>query len=100
MYIDLTGGAVNEMPHYDYGNQHQPQHGEYGKPHYESAYPMGNMPNYGGGQQGQQGYPGQQQHGGMQYGGQQGYPGQPQGNMQIQEPEQKSSKCCGICVVM
>jgi hypothetical protein len=92
MYIDLTGGAVNEMPAYHY-QQHEPQHAQYGKPHYESAYPMGNAPNYGGGG----GYPGQQQ---MQYAGQSSYPGAPQQQMQVQEPKQKESKCCGLCVVM
>lgn len=97
MYIDLQGNNVDSMPHFEYP-QHQPQHQNYGKPHYESAYPMGNMPNYGGG------YPGQQHQQQMQYGGQSGYPGQPQQNMQIQEPQQQqqSIKCCGIsvCVVM
>lgn len=100
MYIDLQGGQVNQMPSYDYQQHHQPQHNDYGKPHYETAYPMGNAPNYSyaqaaGGHHG--GYDGQPQ---MQYGGQSGYPGQPQQPMQMQEPQQKESKCCGLCVVM
>ncbi|KAK4508380.1 hypothetical protein PRZ48_002118 [Zasmidium cellare] len=100
MYIDLQGGQVNQMPSYDYQQHHQPQHNDYGKPHYETAYPMGNAPNYSyaqaaGGHHG--GYDGQPQ---MQYGGQSGYPGQPQQPMQVQEPQQKESKCCGLCVVM
>nr|POE80884.1 smr domain-containing protein [Quercus suber] len=41
MYIDLQGGAVHQLPAYDYGSQHQPQHQGYGQPHYETAYPMG-----------------------------------------------------------
>lgn len=95
MYINLQGGPADSVPHYDYQQHQQPQHENYGKPHYESAYPMGNMPNYGGG------YPGQQQQQQqMQYGGQSGYPSQPQQNMQIQEPQQQGSKCCGLCVVM
>ncbi|EGP91547.1 unnamed protein product [Zymoseptoria tritici ST99CH_1A5] len=92
MYIDLQGGAVHQMPAYHY-QQHEPQHSQYGKPHYETAYPMGNTPNYGNGG----GYPGQQP---MQYAGQTNYPGAPQQQMQVQEPSKKESSCCGLCVVM
>jgi len=99
IYIDLGqgghGGQPPQMPHFDYGKQHQPQHAQYGQPHHTTAYPMSG------------GYPGQQQ---MQYGGQQQHhqqqqQHQPQQQMQYQEPEgQKDEgiKCCGIkiCVVM
>jgi DNA-nicking Smr family endonuclease len=104
IYIDLRqgghGGAPPQMPHFDYGKQHQPQHAQYGQPHHTTAYPMSG------------GYPGQQQQPQMQYGGGQQQQqqhgqqhGQPQQQMQYQEPEgQKDEgiKCCGIkiCVVM
>ncbi|KAK4634104.1 Smr domain-containing protein [Fulvia fulva] len=104
MFIDLSGGHGQQMPSYDYQQHHEPQHQNYGKPHYETAYPMGNNPQYGYAQAAG-GYGGQQQ---MQYGGQQqqqhgGYPGRPQQNMQVQEPEQDQGiKCCGIkiCTIM
>lgn len=102
IYIDLRGGGQHgapQMPAFDYGKQHQPQHAQYGQPHHETAYPMSG------------GYPGQQQQ--MQYGGgqqqqhhqQQQQHHQPQQQMGYQEPEgQKDEgiKCCGIkiCVVM
>lgn len=101
IYVDLKqgggghGGPPN-MPAFDYGKQHQPQHAQYGQPHHTTAYPMSG------------GYPGQQQQQPMQYGG---YPGQqqqhghPQQQMGYQEPQQDKDegiKCCGIkiCVVM
>lgn len=97
MYIDL-GGQGGGAQSYDYQQHHQPQHAEYGKPHYETAYPMGNAPQYGYAQAAG-GYPGAQPQGGMQYGGQQHRP--PQQQMDHQEPEEKKeSKCCGLCVVM
>lgn len=106
MYIELKpGGGGGGMQGYDYEQHHQPQHQNYGQPHYQTAYPMGNKPQYGYGapqQQPQYGGPQQQ----MQYGGQQGYPGQqrpPQQQMGYQEPQQDNGiKCCGIkiCVVM
>lgn len=98
LFIDLGGSHGQQMPGYDYQQHHQPQHGNYGKPHYETAYPMGNTPNYSYAQAAG-GYPGQQQ---MHYGGQQGYPGHPQQQMQVQEPQDQGIKCCGIkiCVVM
>jgi DNA-nicking Smr family endonuclease len=103
IYIDLRQGGGHgapQMPAFDYGKQHQPQHAQYGQPHHATAYPMSG------------GYPGQQQQQ-MQYGGQQQnsqqhhqqQQHQPQQQMGIQEPEgQKDEgiKCCGIkiCVVM
>ena len=109
MFIDLTGGQQHQqIPQYDYQQHHQPQHQNYGQPHYETAYPMGNAPQYSyaqaaGGQQA--GYPGAQQQPQMQYGGQNGYPGQQQQQqMGYQEPQKQDEgfKCCGIkiCVVM
>ncbi|KAK3116256.1 hypothetical protein LTR53_003560 [Teratosphaeriaceae sp. CCFEE 6253] len=130
MYIQLQPGAGGgqhqgynagppQMPAYDYQQHHQPQHQNYGQPHYESAYPMGGTPNYSYAQaaQGGGGYQGQQQQ--MQYGGSQqnggyngGYPGKPQqgfDNMpqqqygqQQQQQQNEGLKCCGIkiCVVM
>ncbi|KAF7197241.1 Smr domain-containing protein C11H11.03c [Pseudocercospora fuligena] len=88
IYIDLKGGQ--QKPDYNYS--HQPQHQNYGQPHYETAYPMGNTPQYDYQQQ-------------MNYSNavQGGYPGAPQQQMHVQEPEQDNSiKCCGIkiCVVM
>ncbi|TKA74190.1 hypothetical protein B0A55_05141 [Friedmanniomyces simplex] len=118
MYIQLQPGAGGgqqqqqggppQMPSYDYQQYHQPQHQNYGQPHYESAYPTGGNPNYSYAQAAG-GYPGQQQQ--MQYGGQQqqqsgGYPGKPQqqfDNVQQQQSQQNEGiKCCGIkiCVVM
>ncbi|KAK5170201.1 uncharacterized protein LTR77_004787 [Saxophila tyrrhenica] len=96
MFIDLKG-AGHAPGGYDYQQQHQPQHAEYGKPHYETAYPMGKTPQYG---QAAGGYPGAQQQSPMQYGGQQQHH-RPQQQMEHQEPEEKKeSKCCGLCVVM
>ncbi|WPH02562.1 Smr domain-containing protein [Acrodontium crateriforme] len=86
IFVDLSGG--NGQGHsYDYQQHHQPQHQDYGKPHYETAYPMANS-----------GYPGAQQN--MQYGGQ---PGRPQQQMGMQQQQQDEGiACCGIkiCVVM
>lgn len=97
IYINLQGGSAQQMPSFNYGQQHQPQHGNYGQPHYETAYPMGNTPQYGYAQAAG-GYPGQQQ--GMQYGGQPGHPQQQ--FQQEQQNQQPSIKCCGIniCTVM
>lgn len=94
IYIELkpSGNGPPQMPHFDYGNQHQPQHAQYGQPHHTTAYPMSG------------GYPGQQQH--MQYGGQQQQQHhQPQQQMGYQEPDNQKDdgiKICGIkiCVVM
>jgi len=107
IYVDLTGGSAQGGHGYDYSQQHQPQHQNYGQPHYETAYPMGNNPQYSYAQAAHGGYDGQQQQGGMQYGGQPqshvDYPGQQMG---VQEPHQQEQdngiKCCGIkiCVVM
>lgn len=97
IYVELKPGGGHgppQMPAFDYGKQHQPQHAQYGQPHHTTAYPMSG------------GYPGQQQQ--MQYGG---YPGQqqqhhqPQQQMGYEEPNQQRDdgiKCCGIkiCVVM
>ncbi len=99
MYIDLQGGGGRPPGGSGYGQGHQPQHEDYGKPHYETAYPMGNNPSYGY-SQAAGGYPGAQQQGQMQYGGQQQQHA-PQQQMGYQEPEgKKESKCCGLCVVM
>ncbi|CAJ2510808.1 Uu.00g064330.m01.CDS01 [Anthostomella pinea] len=111
MYIHLQppsagGGGVQpvQMPAYDYQQHQQPQHQNYGQPHYQTAYPMGGAPNYSYAQAAGGGYPGAQQHGQMQYGGQNGgYQGQPQQQMQQEQQEQDNGiKCCGIkiCVVM
>ena len=101
IYINLQPGEHSQplqMPAYDYQQQHQPQHQDYGKPHYDTAYPMGNAPQYSYAQAAG-GYPGAQQQPQMQYGGQQGPP--PQQQIGYQEPPQKEeSKCCGLCVVM
>lgn len=101
IYVDLTGGQGGQQaPQYDYQQHHQPQHQNYGQPHYETAYPMGNNPQYSYAQAAHGGYDGQPN---MQYGGQSGYPGQPQQQMQVQEQQQDTGiKCCGIkiCVVM
>ena len=90
MYVELKPGGSHQQQGYDYQQHHQPQHQDYGKPHYETAYPTGNNPNYsysqaaGGDMQYQQ----QQQH-------------RPQQQMGVQEPRpEKESKCCGLCVVM
>lgn len=101
MYINLQGGDAggHGSPGYDYQQQHQPQHESYGKPHYETAYPMGKDPKYGYAGAASGGYPGAQSQNQMQYDGQQH--GKPQHQMQHQEPqEKKESKCCGLCVVM
>jgi hypothetical protein len=102
MYIELkpTGNGPPQMPQFDYNQQHQPQHAQYGQPHHTTAYPMsGGYP----GQQQQMQYNGQQQ--GQQYGGQQQQQHQPQQQMGYQDPEQNKDdgiKICGIkiCVVM
>lgn len=105
MYINLQPGASGppQMPSYDYNSHHQPQHAQYGQPHHETAYPMGNNPQYSYSQAAGGGYSGQQQN--MQYQG--GYPGaqQPQQQMGYQEPQGQQDngiKICGIkiCVVM
>ncbi|CAK4032849.1 Hypothetical predicted protein [Lecanosticta acicola] len=101
IFVDLQGGGHGQqVPGYDYQQQYQPQHESYGKPHYETAYPMGHAPQYGYAQAAG-GYAGQQPQ--MQYDGQQGgHAGRPQQQMQVQEPQQEGIKCCGIkiCVVM
>lgn len=98
IYINLQGGPAGPQQ-YNYEQHHQPQHQNYGQPHYNTAYPTGNNPQYSYAQHAAGGYPGaQQQQPQMQYGGppqqQMGYQ-EPQ-----QQPEQKESKCCGLCVVM
>ncbi|KAH9842255.1 Smr domain-containing protein [Teratosphaeria destructans] len=107
IYIDLTGGQGGggqwQPQHYDYGSAHQPQHQQYGQPHFETAYPLGGNPNYGGGSYAQHaagGYPGSQlghPQQPMQYGGQeQQYGGQQQ------QYQDNGIRICGIkiCVVM
>ena len=88
IYVNLQGGKAES--HITPKQHHQPQHENYGKPHYETAYPMGKNPKYGGSYA--------QAAGGMQY--QQ----KPQQQMDVQEPQgqqkDKESKCCGLCVVM
>ncbi|KAK3672379.1 hypothetical protein LTR78_007686 [Recurvomyces mirabilis] len=111
MYIQLRPGAGGQqqgppqMPAYDYQQQHQPQHQNYGQPHYQTAYPMGGNPNYGYAQAaaGGGGYPGAQQGQGMQYGKPQQQMGVQQGQQQQQQQQQDQGIiCCGIkiCVVM
>ena len=103
MYIDLTGSGGHQQqqqqhqqqqfPAYDYQQHHQPQHQDYGKPHYDTAYPLGHNPQYSYAQAA--GGPQQQQQ--MQYNA----PQAPQQQMGYQEPPQKQeSRCCGLCVVM
>ena len=90
MYINLQGGAASghAAPTHDYSQQHQPQHENYGKPHYETAYPMNKPAQYSYSQAAQ----------GMQY-----HP-KPQHQMESQEPpkekERTLSNCCGLCTVM
>jgi hypothetical protein len=95
IYINLQGGGVQGHTGPSYA--HQPQQENYGKPHYETAYPMGKPPNYGYSQAAGGGYPGAQSQQGMQYQGQQHH-GRPQ--QQMDTDEKKESKCCGLCVVM
>jgi len=103
MFINLQGGSVQQMPAFDYQQQHEPQHQNYGQPHYQTAYPLGNGPQYGGGHGA---YPGQQQpQQQMQYGGQTGHPQQQMqygGQQQQQQQQQEPIQCCGIriCTVM
>lgn len=102
MYINLQGGSAEQAPHYDHGNQHQPQQQGYGQPHYQTAYPMGGYTGQNGSYaQAAGGYPGQQQQGGMQY---QQTPGRPQNQFQQEQQQQQNQgiACCGIkiCVVM
>lgn len=101
IYIDLTGGsAPPPAGGYNYEQHQQPQHQNYGQPHYQTAYPSGNNPQYSYAQAAG-GYPGSQQQPQMQYGGQNQYPQQQMG---IQQPQQENEgiRCCGIkvCVVM
>jgi len=87
MYINLQGhgAAPHVSPPFDYGQQHQPQHANYGQPHHDTAYPAGNHAQYSYSQAAQ----------GMQYSK------PPPQQMQTQEaPQEKESKCCGLCVVM
>ena len=92
MYINLQG-ASHQAQSYDYQQHQQPQHENYGKPHYETAYPMGNKPNYSyasaaGGDMQCKPQQQQQQH-------------RPQQQMDVQESKpENESKCCGLCVVM
>ena len=61
MYIDLTGGNAQPPSSYQQGPGQYDQ-SQYGKPHYQTAYPMGGAPQYGAWSQQQQGgYPAQQQ---------------------------------------
>ena len=88
MYVNLQGGAAEPHNSPGYGYNHEPQHQNYGKPHYDTAYPMGNSPQYSYAQAA----------GGHE---QMSYAGKPQQQMQTQEPPpEKESKCCGLCVVM
>ena len=69
IYVDLTGGNASPPSSYQQGPGQYDQ-SQYGKPHYETAYPMGGTPQYGAWSQQQQGgYPGHQQQ--QQQGGQQ-----------------------------
>lgn len=101
IYIDLTGGNAPPPSQYDYAQHHQPSHQNYGQPHYQTAYPMGNTPSYSYAQAAG-GYPGasHQQQQQMAYGG----PPQQQMGVQDQQygKEDEGIKCCGlkICVVM
>ncbi|KAK5114161.1 hypothetical protein LTR62_002731 [Meristemomyces frigidus] len=106
MYIQLKPGQGQgqgppQMPAYDYQQHQQPQHQNYGQPHYQTAYPMGGNPSYGYGQQqqngGAAGYPGAQG-GQMQY----GKPQEQMGMQGQQEQQNQGISCCGIkiCVVM
>lgn len=103
IYVNLQPGAQHaQMPSYDYQQHQQPSHAEYGRPHYETAYPMGNPATKYSYAQAAGGYPGAQHHGQqqMQYGQQQQHR-PPQHQMQHEEPQQKKeSKCCGLCIVM
>jgi len=80
MYIDLTGGNAQAPSQYQQGPSQNYSQEQYGKPHYQTAYPMGGGASYGawsnqqhGGQQQQQqnfgGQQQQQQYGGHQQGG-------------------------------
>jgi len=76
MYVDLTGGNAPPPSQYQSGPSQNYSQEQYGKPHYETAYPMGGGASYGawsnqqhGGAQQQ--YGGQQQHQQQNYGGQQ-----------------------------
>jgi FtsZ-interacting cell division protein ZipA len=89
IYVNLQG-AGHQPQGYDYEQHQQPHHENYGTPHYETAYPLGNKPNYA-----------QAAGGGMQYQPQQQQQHRPQQQMGVQEPQpEKESKCCGLCVVM
>jgi hypothetical protein len=109
MYIQLRPGQGQgppQMPQWDYQQQHQPQHQNYGQPHHQTAYPMGGNPNYSYAAAAGGGYPGAQNQQ-MQYGGQQqGYPGKPQQQFEQgpgqQQQQDNGITCCGIkiCVVM
>ena len=62
MYVDLTGGSAQPPTSYQQGPSQYDQ-SQYGKPHYETAYPMGGGAQYGAWSQPQQGgYPSQQQY--------------------------------------
>ncbi|KYG43254.1 hypothetical protein M433DRAFT_6482 [Acidomyces richmondensis BFW] len=95
IFIDLTGGqGGGPQP---YGYQPEPQHQNYGQPHYDTAYPMGAAPTYHYAQAAGSTYPGTLNV----------YPGQPGQQMGIQQPQQyekpdEGFTCCGIkiCVVM
>ena len=86
IYVNLQGHGADPhvAPGYDYDQHHQPQHQNYGKPHYETAYPAGNNAKYSYSQAAQ----------GMQYSK------PPPQQMETEEPQKKESKCCGLCVVM
>ena len=95
MYVNLQGGSAqpHQAPGYNYQQHQQPQHENFGKPHYETAYPMGNNAKYSyahAAEGNMQYQPQQQQH-----------HNKPQQQMGVQEPKpEKESKCCGLCVVM
>lgn len=86
IYVNLQGQGAEPhfSPGYQYGQHHDPQHAQYGQPHYETAYPMGHQAQYGYSQAAQ----------GMQYAK------PPPQQMQQEAPQEKESKCCGLCVVM
>ncbi|KAF2725805.1 DUF1771-domain-containing protein [Polychaeton citri CBS 116435] len=99
IYVNLQGGnAPPQMPHYDYAQQHQPNHSDYGRPHYETAYPMGNNRPQHSYAQAAGGYPGAQPQ--PQYQPQQQQYQPPQQQMQMEQEGKQESKCCGLCIVM
>lgn len=102
MYINLTVGAA-QAPAGHQSGPGQFDQAQYGKPQYQTAYPMGGQPQYGNyqAQHQQNAYQGQQQQ--QQYGGQQS-----QQDQQMEMVEEQIKKnlptimrlCRSCCVVM